>query len=409
LTSAGVDDEVVPPTEDEAEEDDLMRESSLDISTNSIQPQKEAAASKPTNPLIPDPCASLKKHSRISELKTTKSVLKVLGKRTTDGVDPIESSDDSPLQDSASSAQSLTIAEQNVQNENLDKTVPTQSTPFPSKRVKDRLGVTISPTASSALFPLLGNEETPAPDVSSAMRPPPTPPWLSREERSMPKTDSKPRGSKKTQTRHSQNDPQPLEQSLAEWTTLPQTQSPLPIMSESSMVDELNSSPGDLPMDNVPTATVPPRHRKSFEAKGAPLFFPGTSQSRISDSQPADDGHRNEDASSSSDSDENLKKAGLQLRRSRSFSSSAPYRRLTDIASQGSVFASPLLTSAAPSPSVKRNEMENTFNFGRDESEDDDEEDNSSSDSDEQRKSHIPKSRRAGVKRGNKKGLFASI
>lgn len=79
-----------------------------------------------------------------------------------------------------------------------------------------------------------------------------------------------------------------------------------------------------------------------------------------------------------------------------------PYRRLTDIASQASLFSQS--TPVAPRPGATTNGM------GGQADDDDDDDDDSSSESDDEGQSHIPQAKRAGKLRSKKtKGLLASI
>jgi hypothetical protein len=78
-----------------------------------------------------------------------------------------------------------------------------------------------------------------------------------------------------------------------------------------------------------------------------------------------------------------------------------PYRRLTDIASQASLFSQS--TPAAPRTGATTNGMGG-------QADDDDDDDDSSSESDDEGQSHIPQAKRAGKLRSKKtKGLLASI
>lgn len=82
---------------------------------------------------------------------------------------------------------------------------------------------------------------------------------------------------------------------------------------------------------------------------------------------------------------------------------SIPYRRLTDIASQASLFSQS--TPVAPRPGATTNGM-----GGQADDDDDDDDDDSSSESDDEGQSHIPQAKRAGNLRSKKtKGLLASI
>lgn len=79
-----------------------------------------------------------------------------------------------------------------------------------------------------------------------------------------------------------------------------------------------------------------------------------------------------------------------------------PYRRLTDIASQASLFSQS--TPVAPRPGAMSNGM------GGQADEDEDDDDDSSSESDDEGQSHIPQAKRAGKLRSKKpKGLLASL
>ncbi|KAG1809426.1 uncharacterized protein BJ212DRAFT_1484544 [Suillus subaureus] len=106
------------------------------------------------------------------------------------------------------------------------------------------------------------------------------------------------------------------------------------------------------------------------------------------------------DSESESEAEAGGKKKTTNAKTSRSI---PPYRRLTDIASQASLFSQS--TPVAPHSSTLTNGM-----GGRADDDDDDDDDDSSSESDDEGQSHIPQGKRAGNLRSKKtKGLLASM
>ncbi|PCH43914.1 hypothetical protein WOLCODRAFT_138670 [Wolfiporia cocos MD-104 SS10] len=139
-----------------------------------------------------------------------------------------------------------------------------------------------------------------------------------------------------------------------------------------------------------------------------PLFFPSSSQFPIAleDSQNSADG---QDSDSDEDSEEELQ-LPKPTRVSRPWTAAAPFRRLSDLASQP-LFSSALNTSMSFSltpmppktaPGTAKKKVDDTSD-----DDDDDDEDETESDSDAQDRSHIPLGRRAGagVQKKKKSGL----
>lgn len=411
----------VPPTDDEAD----------DAEMSELKPVNEIVTETPTRSSrvgTSTSSSSAKVHSRISELQATKSVLNYLVAQLPEKQDPIEPSDDGSLQYPRSSVEPIDP----IQDDDTDAlsppsgSFPIQSTPALFKRMKDRNGSAASLKETPVLFPALKIPEgTPMrsaeqiqPHTPREMRPPPTPPWQSGEDIEASKKKSKkakmiPSLPQRRGTKPSGLTPV-LIKPLSAWTSLTQTQTQSPIaLAESSMVDELRSSPGDdAAAQEVPLPAVKTQENQSSPMQS--LFLAGTSQYPIPKSQlPSEDDADAEKAKSSSSESENeaKKKATGQLQRARSFSSGAGatfhYRGLRDIASQTSVFASPLVTPVITSFPPRPNGKPNPFGDNNEEEEEDSS--SSDSDSDDADKSHIPKGRRAGSKRKKKKGLFSLV
>jgi len=239
--------------------------------------------------------------------------------------------------------------------------------------------------------------------------------------------------------------------SLAQWTALTPASPVLP--SESSAIDQLGPSSPDhnqtasdtaasfaplVPSSDVDESSIVVRKRPFPSVKFTstdlessqpssqdtlqernPLFFPGSSQfpvlpldddgNAMGPSQDSDASPAHSAASARSESEDET--ASKQTTKSSTQNSSAPYRRLTDIASQfaHTLFSSPGMTprSSFTLRPVANSKLRGLY--GQDDEEEEDEDDDSSgSDSDAANKSHIPKGRRAGA--GTKKkesGLLA--
>lgn len=220
------------------------------------------------------------------------------------------------------------------------------------------------------------------------------------------------------------------------WTTLQ-----LREQSTHSMDDELISSPTESTA-NILKATPVKKPPSSGLAKQTPLFLPGTSQYHIpsSDLPPAEESSSEEEdekekgivlpsprvlrsstrnnpmtvsyqSSPSEESEEEVavppspRAVNLSVRKNKT----TPYRSLSVLASQRSIFPSTPLEPVGPTP-VNKSQAK----AGSEVDDDDDEEDSgvSDSDSDSPPPSHIPKGRRAGAgsgSRGKRRSALATF
>lgn len=218
------------------------------------------------------------------------------------------------------------------------------------------------------------------------------------------------------------------------WTTLaqtPQTQEGSFAEGESMMVDELRSSspahsspraaePKRIPPTPSATAMPPPptqgkgksqakvgsQPQAQVQTDSEPLFLPSSSQvpnTPYALAQPQPTPRAAEDTSEDSGSESDDKPAGLQ--RARPWLREAPFRRLSDIASQAMFTPDSVFRRIAPATptdgwwsSGKKGAADKVRqNAESDDDDDDEEEDESDEDEDEGKKSHIPQERRAGA------------
>ena len=183
------------------------------------------------------------------------------------------------------------------------------------------------------------------------------------------------------------------------WTALPQGERSTQSMDDPAMVDELISSPTDN-AGKLPKATPVRKPPSLRSTKQTPLFLPGTSQYHI----PSSDLPAAEESSSEEEEEEEEDKvivppSSRWLRSSTTKNRTiTPYRSLSVLASQRSIFPSTPIEPVGPA-SINKSRA-------RLRSEDDDEEDSgvsdSDSDSDSPPPSHIPKGRRAGAGDGGR-------
>ena len=210
----------------------------------------------------------------------------------------------------------------------------------------------------------------------------------------------------------------PATSSLDRWATL-QSSSPHLDPDSSVMIDELpSSSPGGRSLDlaskeqyaktagSNTARVVPPDHRTSSDAdtvlQDDPLFILTESQPPFPYSQWNSVEHFGESplqgvpripSPTESADEEEVEVSVKSVPRNQK--SRAPYRKLTDITSQQTLFSTPALLRPASFPSL-RNKLNDLY--GRDgQEEESDPESDSGSDADGEAKSHIPKSRRAGL------------
>ncbi|KAG1771783.1 hypothetical protein EDD22DRAFT_522609 [Suillus occidentalis] len=191
--------------------------------------------------------------------------------------------------------------------------------------------------------------------------------------------------------------------SLAKWSALRER-------SPSVLMDELDSSPirqGDTLGELAGQASEPHNagahssDDSAGKAKGS-LFTLPASQVPFSHSQYHASLQKRMEVVPDSESESEAEARGKKKKAMNAKSHrSIPYRRLTDIASQASLFSQS--TPVAPRAGATTNGMGG-------QADDDDDDDDSSSESDNEGQSHIPQAKRAGKLRSKKtKGLLASI
>ncbi|KAG1862981.1 hypothetical protein C8R48DRAFT_209546 [Suillus tomentosus] len=202
---------------------------------------------------------------------------------------------------------------------------------------------------------------------------------------------------------HSQPLPKPPA-SLAKWSSLR-------VPSPSILVEELDSSPigqGGKLAGKVSDQHSPEEHSDDDSAgkAGGSLFTLPASQVPFPHSQYKASVQKHMEVVSDSES-ESEAEAGAEKRKTtnaKTRRSIPPYRRLTDIASQATLFSQS--NPVAPRAGTIVNGMGGQV----DDDDDDDDDDDSSSESDNEGQSHIPQANRAGKLRSKKtKGLLASM
>jgi hypothetical protein len=177
-------------------------------------------------------------------------------------------------------------------------------------------------------------------------------------------------------------------------------------MDDPAMVDELVSSPTESSA-NPPKVTPLKKPASSGSANQTPLFLPGTSQYPIPSSDlPAAGQSSSEESEGEEKGEEKVIVSPSRVLRSNTTKNrtTTPYRSLSALASQRSIFPSTPIEPIGPAPVNKLRVKPG--------SDDDEEEDSgvSDSDSDSPPPSHIPKGRRAGAgngSRGKKKSQLA--
>ena len=177
------------------------------------------------------------------------------------------------------------------------------------------------------------------------------------------------------------------------WTTLPQGEQSAQSADDPQMIDELISSPTES-TSKLPKATPVKKPASSGLTKQTPLFLPNTSQFPI----PSSDVPAAEKTSSEeSESEEEIFPPSQRVLRSSVAKNRTvtPYRSLSVLASQRSIFPQTPIEPVEPAPANRSQSKPGS---------DDDEEDSavSESESDSPPPSHIPKGRRAGVGNGGR-------
>ena len=195
------------------------------------------------------------------------------------------------------------------------------------------------------------------------------------------------------------------------WTTLPRREPSTQSMDDPALVDELISSPTETAA-KLPKATPVKKPVSSRSTNQTPLFLLGTSQYPIPSSDlPAAEKSTSEKSEEEEEEEEKvIVPPSSRVLRSRTPNpnsrKSTPYRGLSVLASQRSIFPSTPIEPVAPAPANKSR--------AKPASDDDEEEDSgvSDSDSDSPPPSHIPKGRRAGTgsgNRGKKRGQLSML
>ena len=185
------------------------------------------------------------------------------------------------------------------------------------------------------------------------------------------------------------------------WTTLPQGEQSTQSV-DSAMVDELVSSPTESAA-KPPKATPVKKPPSSGSTKRTPLFLPGTSQYPIpsSDIPAAEESFSEEEEEEEEEEDKVIVPPPSRVLRPNR--TTTPYRRLSDLASQRSIFSSTPIGQVGPTLVNKLRAKPGPRDDDDEEEEEEEEEDSGVSDSDSVSTppSHIPKGRRAGTGNGN--------
>jgi len=334
----------------------------------------------------------------ISNLKSAGQALSFFNGHVLDKPDPIENdpSHGMPLNDLPEDVEDPI--------ENADTT----STPRPSltQQTKGR-NKTASPIAARRSGMGVKGTQRSLTSPPNSMLPPPT---TSRGIKgdftfSQPLDQSTPAAS--SVLRKKQQTTVPETPSNSAWTTLPRRELSTQSMDDSALVDELISSPTET-AGRLPKATPAKKPVSSRSTNQTPLFLPGTSQYPIpsSDLPTAEKSSSEESEEESEEEVKVIVPPSSRVLRSRTPNPTSrkttPYRSLSLLASQRSIFPSTPIEPVARAPANK----------SRAKPESDDEEDEedsgvSDSDSDSPPPSHIPKGRRAGAgssNRGKKRG-----
>lgn len=208
----------------------------------------------------------------------------------------------------------------------------------------------------------------------------------------------------------------PNSMSKSMWETLPTESSPAPDGDGSMMVDELHSSQSSpftlhppLPVERTGRVVLPrmsPREETQTDGQRSPLFFPSESQvgfpfSQWEEISVNDQANKNGTRPSPDDTDDEDEVQAAVMKLPPSQKLSQQYRRLTDIASQQSLFHKSPSLRAATFPTEKTKVTDLYGHTGGNERSDESDTDSDSA-SDVEETSHIPRARRAGITRTKK-------
>jgi hypothetical protein len=351
-----------------------------------------AGASTPVIPSASSTSDSSRPHmTSISNLKSTGQALNFFNDHILDRPDPIEAdashvkpSDDLPGD-----------AEDPIEN------ADTTSTPRPNlvQRVKGR-NKTAIPVAARKTGAGSRTTQRNFASPTSSMLPPPTPLRDLKGDLTFSKpldhsTPAVPNVSRKKQLVSQTTVPETPARTT--WTTLPQGEQSTQSADDSVMVDELIPSPTESAAKHA-TPMKNPLSPRSM--KQTPLFLPGTSQYPIpsSDLPVSEESSSEEEGEEEEEEEEEFVPPSLRVLRPKINTNkpTTPYRSLSTLASQRSIFPSTPIEPVGPAP-VNKSQAK----LGSEE-EDEEEEDSGVSDSDSPPPSHIPKGRRAGAGNGNR-------
>jgi len=384
----------VSETLDNIPSSDLEDEEPLSQRTKSTVASVNVVASASSTSNSPEP-----RMTPISNLKSAGQALSFFSERVLDKADPIENdpSHDVPPNDLPHDVEDPI--------ENADTT----STPKPNlvQRMKSR-NKTTSPVAARKSGAGVKATQSGLTSPPNSMLPPPTPTRGTKGDFTFSQplgqsTPAAPSMLRKKQPMSHTTVPETPPNSV--WTTLPRKEPSTQSTDDPALVDELISSPTET-TGKLQKATPVKKPVSSRSTNQTPLFLPGTSQYPI----PSSDLPVAEKSSSEESEDEEkvIVPPSSRVLRSRTPNpgsrKTTPYRGLSLLASQRSIFPSTPIEPFAPTTANKSR--------AKPESDDDDDEEDSGvsdSDSDSPPPSHIPKGRRAGTgsgNRGKKKGLL---
>ena len=362
-------------------------------------PQPTESTKTPTDAVAPVSSTSDSSEPRmtpISNLKSTGQALSFFNECVPDKPDPIEN--DSPH------AMPPNDLPEDTEDpiENADAT----STPKP-RLVQHRKGrnKTASPIAARKTGAGFKSIQSRLTSFPNSMLPPPTPLQIIMGDLTFSQpldqsTPTVPGVSRKKQLMSQATVPETPAHST--WTTLPQREESTQSMDDPVMVDELISSPTETAA-KLPKVTPMKKPVSPGPTKQTPLFLPGTSRYPIpsSDLPAAEKSSSEEEDEEDEEEDEGKTIASPSSRVLRPGATKnktmTPYRSLSALASQQSIFPSTPIGPPGPAPIHK---PQAKLGSEDDDDDDDDEEDSGVSDSDSP-PSHIPKGRRAGSGSGS--------
>lgn len=375
MTHASETPDTIPSPDLEDEGDPLLQAMKSTNASTNVVPPGSSAPDSPGPHMIP-----------ISNLKSADQALNFFIERVLDKPDPIE--DDTP--------HSTLPGDFPEEAEDPIETVDTTSTPKPTpvQRMKGR-NKTTSPDAAQKNGTGSKTTQSSLTSPMNSMLPPPTPSRdLTLGKPLDQSTPAVPNAFRKKQLVSETTVPENLTQHT--WTTLSQRERSTQSTDDPPMVDELLSSPNES-IVKLRKTTPMKKPLSSGSVKQTPLFLPGTSQYHI----PSSDLPATEESSSEEEEEEEseeviIPSSSRVLRSGTRNRTTTPYRSLSVLASQRSIFPSTPIEPAPVSNSQAKLGL-------KDEEEDSGVSDSySDSGSDSPPPSHIPKGRRAGAGNGGR-------